>query len=189
MCVILIKRPGVSMPTWNVLERCFHANPDGAGLAYTTNGAVTFHKGLMDLDAVSDCLDELPDLTDKTLIIHFRWATHGGYSDAMTHPFTCATKKPLLALDGETSIAVFHNGIISDVPVKANLSDTAVYCQTRLYDIYKSDNNFYRDDFYLDKIARTTRSRFAFLTGSAYSFTGGFYECDNILFSNLRWQY
>ena len=84
MCVILIKRPGVSMPPWNVLERCFRANPDGAGLAYSANGVVTYHKGLMTLDAVSDALDALPDVTEKTLILHFRWATHGGYSDALT---------------------------------------------------------------------------------------------------------
>ena len=48
MCIIVAKKKGLELPTKEILENCFTANDDGAGISWNTdNGTVIIEKGFM----------------------------------------------------------------------------------------------------------------------------------------------
>lgn len=189
MCVIIVKPSGVEMPALHTLISCWNQNRDGAGFAWSDGATVHFHKGFLTFDSFLDALRaEKENIGDHALVLHFRWATHGGINQEMTHPFTCVSSKPLTRLSGSVKMAVFHNGIIRDCYATETLSDTAVYTSTALYTRYRSNHDFYCDKSTLDEIRNQTGSKFAFLTASRWTTTPGFsYYKDGCLYSNFHW--
>lgn len=187
MCVIIVKPAGLDLPAESTLEKCWRHNRDGAGFAYSDGNRVHFHKGFLTFDDFIDALNAEYN-PDHSFILHFRWATHGGVNQAMTHPFSCASSTPLTRLSGSVKIAVFHNGVIGCVHATESLSDTAVYSTTELYRLYKANPDFYRDNATLSNIRFQTGSKFAFLTSERWTTTPGFrYYSDGCLYSNFNW--
>lgn len=84
---------------------------------YDSAGVCTLHKGQLQVHRrvgrVLELVKEVPeDLPGDMGIAHTRWATHGGVTQANTHPH----------LDTLRRIAVVHNGIIENMaPLKARL--------------------------------------------------------------------
>ena len=48
MCIIVAKEIGIEMPSMETLERCFQANPDGAGFMWADGKMVHIRKGFME---------------------------------------------------------------------------------------------------------------------------------------------
>jgi hypothetical protein len=100
MCLIIYCPPTASRPTKKEIEIAFQCNGDGAGIMYAINGSLHTVKPLWSPKDVAEELNYIPD--EAPLAIHFRFATHGGIDDSMTHPFLLA--------DG--TVGMMHNGIL-----------------------------------------------------------------------------
>jgi hypothetical protein len=107
MCVII--HAVEAKPTADELLDASLTNADGGGVMWPTkNGLIAWRKGL-DVDQVIALVETLP----LPFGIHFRIATHGHVSHALTHPFP-VTSHAGITTDGESKHALMHNGIWND---------------------------------------------------------------------------
>jgi predicted glutamine amidotransferase len=109
MCVIIVAKR--RLPSKEELRRAWQRNSDGAGVAWVERGKVKWVKGLMTFNEV---LDILPKVR-VPCVWHFRNATHGGVSQALTHPFLVSPKapfsNPLKGVLKKGESLLFHNGV------------------------------------------------------------------------------
>ena len=103
MCVIIVCPPKVR-PGLNTLMACAAANPHGAGVAWRAKGEVRWTKNLGPIE-VHQLLRKLKG----EVVIHFRWASVGGVSPELCHPFP-VNKSAQTALVGKARRVLFHNG-------------------------------------------------------------------------------
>ena len=104
MCVIIVKPAGVKMPTSDIINAAFHANPHGCGFISPS----TFYKG-MSIKSLKKNLKQVSD--DEPCIIHFRLATHGSIKRANCHPFN------------RGNVWFAHNGIL-DIRPERDMTDS-----------------------------------------------------------------
>lgn len=106
MCVIVIGNKK-SKSSAEDLRRMEAANKDGAGIAWQTkDGRVRWSKGLR-ADEVAKLLHSKH--VGSAWVAHFRWATVGGASAELTHPFVI-DRDATTATEGEAERVLFHNG-------------------------------------------------------------------------------
>jgi len=103
MCVILVCPENVR-PDRATLDACHDANPHGAGVAWREDGVVRWNKGL-DPEELERLIAELPG----EIVIHFRWASVGGVTPKLCHPFPVSAKANT-RLSGNARAVLFHNG-------------------------------------------------------------------------------
>lgn len=191
MCIIAIKPAGVKMPDENIRKNMWYGNPHGAGFMYPCEGGVRIEKGFMTLSAMEERLAELGDLTDRTVVMHYRITTHGGTTPENCHPFpitdnTTVLGKPVI----RTNIGVAHNGIIHSVTPRKGISDTMEYIASQLYWAKKIDRYFYLDENWLSLIEEAIDSKMVFLDQSGkFTTIGKFEEDDGVLYSNRSYEY
>lgn len=193
MCVIAIKPSGVKMPDSALIRQMWERNPDGAGVMYAHAGIVHIDKGYMTQDAYSKHLKNLAkklDLTQTTVVMHFRITTHGGTKPENCHPFPLSGKiADLQRLHTTARIGVAHNGIIPIQP-RQGVSDTMEYIATQLAPLYAMKHDFYRDSNALELIRNAIHSKMVFLTGGGkFTLVGDFTERGGIWYSNLNHTY
>lgn len=164
MCVIIVKPAGVPMPSNELINAAFVANPHGCGFVSPSR----HYKGLS-LDSLKRNLRKVP--ASEPCIIHFRLATHGSIKRANCHPFR----------RGDLWLA--HNGVL-DWPARGDMTDSETALDEILYPAmceygYNSESF---DDVVHDVIGY---SRFAFLKGDELKIYGNFVQADNgCLYSN-----
>jgi len=122
MCIIVTKKADFALPNEATLRRCFSSNPDGAGFAWSDATKVYWRKGYSTFEAFYTALKEIfPDETiekQHAIVLHFRIGTHGPKkSPSHMHPFPVdvLTLQQTTELSGSCSMALFHNGVISDI--------------------------------------------------------------------------
>ncbi len=110
MCLMIYKPADKKIPN-KFLEAAYKANKDGSGICIATGTELIVEKSKdWTHEDIIRVLEANPDLP---ALVHFRWTTHGGNSDANTHPFS---------LKGGWAAA--HNGVIQ-IPIwDATKSDT-----------------------------------------------------------------
>lgn len=104
-------------------------NPDGAGVAWIEGGVVKFQRGL-----TAAAIFELQKTLPRPFFLHFRFATRGGKSPLLTHPFPLGMDTFTAGLSGDTDQGVLmHNGTWRDfekyIPQgidRSKVSDTQV---------------------------------------------------------------
>lgn len=132
MCVIVYKKPGLSLPDKGMLAACFDSNPDGAGLLLRRPDAkqVEIHKGFMSFADFFNFASAA--VTDADLAVyHFRIATSGGINPGACHPFPVSADAAVLkTLSCSARYGFAHNGIIG--PGSPELSDTMLYIKDAL---------------------------------------------------------
>ena len=110
MCIAILK-PSDKTLDKSLLQACADNNPDGCGFAYNEDDKIIIKK-FMDFNSFWKEYKKVQD--NKTMLIHFRIATHGNVELANCHPFKL-----------NNHMALIHNGIISGYGSKTeNLSDT-----------------------------------------------------------------
>jgi len=125
------------MPSLEIMENCFTANPNGAGFMYRHEGVIHISKGYMTLDALQGALNlvsESIDLKKTDVVIHFRISTHGSSIPANTHPFPLSNEiSDLKALNITCERAIAHNGILHEYGGFSNavsdMSDTMYFAK------------------------------------------------------------
>jgi glutamine amidotransferase len=121
MCLAIYKPRGIQIAK-KYLQNGFTNNDDGAGFAIATRDKrLQVYKGFATFDAF---YTEYLLHAAETMIIHFRWATHGDRTEYNCHPFEMCNGQ----------IAMVHNGILDiDIPDgDKQKSDTRVYCEAVL---------------------------------------------------------
>jgi hypothetical protein len=117
MCQAIYKPAGVQVDK-ATLKRAWQENQDGAGFCYVNNEktAVVIKKGFFKFKAF---WYQYEKHAHKDVLIHFRYATHGGKVSENCHPFAIAK-----------DAALIHNGILSGfTPLPTStLSDTRIFC-------------------------------------------------------------
>lgn len=194
MCIIAIKPAGVKMPAIKTIENMWYNNSDGAGFMYAANGTVHIEKGFMTLKAFKAALKRLEksiDVTNTSIILHFRITTHGGTSPGNTHPFPVTEKLPLLQMTKcKAPLAVAHNGIIDIKPSKKDISDTMEYITSQLAPLYQLKKDFYKQAAGKKLIYNFIKSKMAFLDSTGRIETVGDFitDKDGMLYSNTSYK-
>jgi predicted glutamine amidotransferase len=91
-------------------NECWKSNPDGFGMAYSKDGKLYVHKGIMELD---EAWSKYIEVKKHRVVMHFRIKTAGAICPELTHPFIISDTSPTLTnfATGNNQI-VFHNGCI-----------------------------------------------------------------------------
>lgn len=194
MCIIVAKKKGVSVPTFETLKNCFDRNSDGAGFMYLNpkTNKVQIYKGFMEFEDLKEKLDkvynELGETKDIPFVYHFRIGTSGGNLPENTHPYPLGKNiDNFKKLDFECEIGVAHNGVISDYAPKGEnkrkMNDTQLYIYKKMYKYLFHDK--YKTDKIKNKISKETGSKFAILdTTGDIQLVGSFIEDNGIMYSN-----
>jgi hypothetical protein len=135
MCIILYKPRKVPMPSLEVMENCFTANPDGAGFMWKEGDIIHISKGYMTLDALQGALNNLDTPKMLELVIHFRISTTGSSIPQNTHPFPLSNDvDDLRALNIICERGLAHNGILHDYAkfhnIDTDMSDTMYFAKS-----------------------------------------------------------
>lgn len=114
MCLILFA-PEVSKIPQSWLTNSNSSNPHGIGAVYRDERGLNLVKGLR----YGELLHLMATLEQKNpsipIAIHFRFATHGGKTAELTHPFVVDKENSDLNVDGIQLPVMMHNGTISDL--------------------------------------------------------------------------
>lgn len=178
MCVI-IAATEKQVPS-DILDRCAKANPHGIGVAWRENGITKWKKGVV-LPELNIMVSTLP----LPYIVHFRWASVGGVTDNLLHPFIINGDSPLKK-EGENETLLFHNGHYDDYRVlqdlfKLKLEDVISDSRVLASIVSKYGYNI------LDSLGKK-RNRFVVFSNKKIRFFGeDWKKYKGCLFSNLNW--
>lgn len=191
MCIIAIKPAGKEMISDDIIENMFDYNSDGAGFMYPDLGAVRIRKGFMKLKEFKRALREIPNVKNKTVVMHFRIQTSGGITKQMTHPFPLSSKDvDLMATDILAPVGVAHNGVLPNHPRKG-FSDTADFIKYQLVPLTNAIKSWRRSEDFRSIVTYATEgSRLAILTndGSVMRIGDGWIEDNGYWYSNKSYK-
>lgn len=166
MCVIIYKPAGVKMPSKQILDACYKANPHGCGFVSSQG---VFFKSLN----YQDFLKQLKNVRqDDKCILHFRLATHGSIKEENCHPFK----------DGDVYFA--HNGILSINPI-GDMTDSETAFKTHIMpQISEYGLNSTPAYKAIEKIRGN--SKFAIMADGSVKLYGVFTQYEGLWVSNTR---
>lgn len=196
MCIAIYKLCGNELPTKEILQNCFRANPDGSGFSYSYKGTVYTYKGFFNFDKFYNKLMECEkryNLKEQGVLLHFRISTHGLTNAANCHPFALTSDEhKLKSAFTKSRYSVIHNGICSCTSSASKnepLSDTARFVRD-----YLSEIATYKDWFHnphtIPLIEQLIDSKMAILRadGEIVS-TSGFHKAnDGNYYSNYSYR-
>lgn len=125
MCIAILNLTGKI--DRDILQRCWNANKDGAGMAYLQNGKIQIFKVLNSFESFWNAYDKRRDKVTGPFMLHFRIKTHGLTNLDNCHPFKLSHNS-----------AMCHNGIISNEATDGQLSDTRLFIQNVINGLPKS---------------------------------------------------
>ena len=168
MCVLCIIPAGHNLPSKEDLKAMHRANPHGMGFV-----SKSLHYKGMNFDKFYNRLQFVPK--NESIIIHFRFATHGSICAKNCHPFN------------KGSIWFAHNGIL-DIAPREDMTDSETAFRDILYPIAR-EYGLDSKELHATVDEVIGYSKFAFLdeeTGNVYTF-GNFQDYKGMLCSNLNW--
>ena len=117
MCIAILKtKEGII--TDDALRNSFNNNKDGRGIAFTINNQLYYVKGIFDVNTFIETVRKYEKLCDNNMLIHCRISTGGNIDKANCHPHVI-----------NNTCVMIHNGIIHDLPIEKDNSDTVIYCR------------------------------------------------------------
>lgn len=133
MCIIVVKLKGSDFPSDKIIKQCMKANPDGFGLAWNENGKVRSYK-TMDEKEMLRQWHYVASLDKETTgaMLHARIATHGSKKLENCHCWI------------EDDMAFAHNGILSNVFVHDDMTDSECFFRDIVLPIYRAANKTYK---------------------------------------------
>lgn len=196
MCIAIVKKRGVMMPSEETLNICFENNPHGCGYSICRNGQNFVFKGFMKLSEMMDSFKQTNPKQSETVLIHFRVASVGSVKKENCHPFIVSTKyETMKKLKTKTRLPIMvHNGTFKNFGNHKNdYSDTmqfnklvAPLLQQNSYYYYKALNDFI--EHYVD----TNNCRVAVMYNGGFVDLFGKWikdEKTNLYFSNENYRF
>lgn len=193
MCIIVAKKKGIKLPDKEILNSCFLANNDGAGMMFNDGKHVHILKGFMTFEEFYNTLidiDNKYNLINKDLILHFRISTSGNVDKGNCHPYPLRpTAEHLRSLNCTTNIGMAHNGIIKKhtPPQGSILNDTQTFIKNYVFNMYGKNPNFLNDPNNIKLLEAEAGSKLAFLTGDNMYLIGDFIQDNDIYYSNYSY--
>lgn len=193
MCIIVVKKDGVKMPSNNKFKTCFNANKDGAGYMFATNGKVHIVKGLMSFNAFKNSLNNTRKKygDDIPYVFHFRISTQGGVNKELCHPYPLTDDmEAMKKLNNITNIGVAHNGIISLTSSwgETSYNDTMLFIADYLSELVKNRNDLIKFRTLIQRLTIGNRLALLFDDGNIELTGSGWIEEDGIFYSNTSYQ-
>lgn len=108
MCLIIASPEGSAVSP-DILETAYDNNPDGWGVMFARNGAVTVRRGL----TLSKLKLAYQEAAEHPHVVHTRWATHGAVNTNNCHPFRINRR-----------LFMAHNGVLDIKCDNPAMSDT-----------------------------------------------------------------
>jgi predicted glutamine amidotransferase len=172
-------------------NECWKSNPDGFGMAYSKDGKLYVHKGIMKLD---EAWSKYIEVKKHRVVMHFRIKTAGAICPELTHPFIISDTSPTLTnfATGNNQI-VFHNGCIwgwekdcfefllakeKGGKVTGHMSDSR-FVALQMNNVKRKD----RFDF-LNKLS----GKFVLMDHKTITLVGAFEENDGVFYSNSTYK-
>lgn len=168
-------------------DECWKSNPDGFGMAYSKNGKLYVHKGIMKLD---EAWSKYIEVKKHRVVMHFRIKTAGAICPELTHPFIISDTSPTLtSFTTDSNQIVFHNGCIwgwekdclefllakeKGGKVTGHMSDSRLVA-LQMNNVKRKD----RFDF-LNKLS----GKFVLMDHKTITLVGDFEENDGVFYSN-----
>lgn len=185
MCIIAVIPKMINIKE-SVLENCFDANPDGAGIMYQREGKVMIDKGFMTWRSFIKAWNKIPNDVDR--VIHFRIATSGKVEGGNCHPFPVSRDFNAMRKTKQYArMAVAHNGILSEYApkegMKCNYSDTMNFIKLVIDPLRSVINKPEIQEF----IGKATSNKFAIMTPTDTYIIGDFNESEGCFFSNYSY--
>lgn len=193
MCIIVAKKKGIKIPDKEILNSCFLANNDGAGMMFNDGKQVHILKGYMTFEEFYNTLidiDNRYNLIDKDLILHFRISTSGNVDKGNCHPYPLRpTAEHLRALNCVTNVGMAHNGIIKKhtPPAGSILNDTQTFIKNYVFNMYEKNINFLDNHNNIKLLEAEAESKLAFLTHDNMYLIGDFIHDNDIYYSNYSY--
>lgn len=114
MCLILYS-PSVGKIPQRWLTNSNSSNPHGIGVIWRDENGLNLKKGMRygELLFLMDKLERKNP--DTPIAIHFRFATHGGKTAELTHPFVIEKENVDLDVVSSNKNIMMHNGVVSNL--------------------------------------------------------------------------
>ena len=154
------------MPPKAILDRCARLNPHGFGFAtkdrvFKTLDYNEFRRDVAKIDSL------------ETVILHFRYATHGSIKLENCHPFR----------DEKTGVSFAHNGILDIKPID-DMTDSETAFRTRIVPALR-ECGFQSSRFISENYQIIGGSRFAYIDNRGeYRLYGTFTQYRGCWYSN-----
>ena len=178
MCIAIVKTKDGNI-TDRQLRNCFDSNPDGAGIAYSSNGVLWIVKGIFTADELVEQYHKAEELADGAMLVHCRISTSGKVDRTNCHPHVV-----------HSNCVMIHNGVLKiDVPKDSKVSDTVLFVEQLLKPL---PPNFMLDDGIMNMITHIigAGNKFCFLNEKGeYAIaneTAGHWK-DGVWFSNYSY--
>lgn len=170
MCVIIVKKSGVELPSRRLLKMAATRNPDGCGFA-TSSGEYFRSTHFDDFYRVFEQKAKVSD----DIVLHFRWATHGSVRTGNCHPFKGK------GADGQP-IFFAHNGVLP-IASKNDMTDSEIEFREYILPVLRMEGGFTPTmEEYLEEEAEG--SKFAFVNHEGLHLVGNFIPYKGLLLSN-----
>lgn len=143
MCVIVYKPKNIKFEDIKDLKDCFDYNNDGAGFAFNGDDVkgVKIQKGFMKYQDFIKAIKKVKNINNRDVLMHFRIKTSGATNGATCHPYPLTSNiKDLQALEINSSVAMVHNGVLSNVDIEKGLNDTQSFIKNFL--------SYFKPNFY-----------------------------------------
>lgn len=182
MCVAVVVETKKGPTPWELMQM-EEDNPHGGGIAWSVGDLVRYRKGLT-WKQIRAALPNLP----RPVLLHFRWATHGGRARYLSHPFPLGSRAiTSRKLNSAAKSVLIHNGVWSEYAAFApndldldKWSDTAVAAYVA---------GTWGEEI-LDHVDWATAVGHAAGGGRMdVTLRGRWYEHEGNRYSNLTWQY
>ena len=136
MCVIVHQPRGTHLEK-DRAKRLWAANSHGGGFCYINdNQVIQVEKSMFFEDYWRKFERARSEFPERDFLLHMRIKTHGKVSLANTHPFYVSDQTVMM-----------HNGILSQMPDHAEMSDSRVFIEKVLLDLPETwlDNRYLED--------------------------------------------
>lgn len=121
MCIAILNTKKTTLSK-EILRNCWENNGDGAGILYINNDKMQIFKEMKSFDNFYDNYIQIKNkYGKKNMVLHFRISTHGKVNKTNCHPFLV-----------NEDLGFVHNGMIYDVPVSKDYSDTYMFNESIL---------------------------------------------------------
>ena len=192
MCIILMKPSGVSLPSKQLLLRCWNNNPNGSGVSIAENGNVYTHKGFMTFESFYDFLIKIgaDKEKEKAMLLHFRITSVGKTSPEQTHPFPiykAMKSEDVQKLSFNSKVVFAHNGTMG-IKTRKDMSDTQTFAIDYLSVLYRLSGDVFNTDV-LELCESIADSKLCLMNAKGeYRLVGEFIEKDGCFYSNSGYE-
>lgn len=190
MCIICVKPVDTGFPSYDMMERCFDNNSDGAGYMLAVNGSVLIRKGFMKFDDFEESLMEDREMygDNPCYVLHFRISTQAGVNKECCHPYPVTSdmsrmKKLMTGCD----IGFAHNGILKAYSDGSkNYNDTMLFNQRFLSEVVRKPKWYKNKDLVKAVADESAGSRLAILSSDGHcEMTGSWIQEGGVFYSNM----